>query len=110
MKITLLIDTTSNKIIKVGLNKDGREFMIEQQLDKQKAQIVLRLIDELLKKHNLKLKDIEAIQINPGPGSFTGIRVGFTIANTLAFLFKIPINGRPVGELVEPIYTGYERR
>ena len=105
MKIILLIDTTSNKTIKVGLNRQEQEFMVEQKLDKQKAQIVLRLIDELLKKHNLKLKDIEAIQINPGPGSFTGIRVGFTVANTLAFLLKIPINGKPVGKLIEPIYN-----
>ena len=105
MNLILLIDTTSNKTIKVGLNKNGKEFMTEQQLDKQKAQVVLPLIDKLLKKHNLILKDIEAIRINPGPGSFTGIRVGFTIANTLAFILKIPINGKPVGELIEPIYT-----
>ena len=104
MKIILLIDTTSNKTIKVGLKRHGKEFMVEQELDKQKAQIVLRLIDKLLRKHNLKLKDIEAIQINPGPGSFTGIRVGLTIANTLAFLLKIPLNGKSVGEPIEPIY------
>ena len=91
MKIILLIDTTSREIIKVGLNKNGKEFIIEQQLDKQKAQIVLPLIEEILKKHNLRLKDISAIHINPGPGSFTGIRVGLTIASTLAFLLKIPL-------------------
>jgi tRNA threonylcarbamoyladenosine biosynthesis protein TsaB len=92
MKTILLIDTTSNQKIKVGLNKNGEEFFIEQPLDKQKAQIVLPLIDKLLKKHNLTIKNINSIQVNPGPGSFTGIRVGYTIANTLAFLLKVPIH------------------
>jgi tRNA threonylcarbamoyladenosine biosynthesis protein TsaB len=104
MKIILFIDTTSSQVIKVGLNKNGKEFIIEQQLDKQKAQVVLPLIDRLLKKHNLTLKDIEAIHINPGPGSFTGVRVGLTIANMLAFLLKISVNGKPAGDFVEPIY------
>ena len=105
MKTILFIDTTTNKTIKVGLNKNGKEFIIEQQLDKQKAQIVLPLIDKLLKKNNLTLKDISAIHINPGPGSFTGIRVGLTIANTLAFLLKISVNDKPIGDFVEPVYT-----
>ena len=105
MKIILFIDTTSSETIKVGLNKNGKEFILEQQMDKQKAQIVLPLINRLLKKHNLTLKDINAIQIDPGPGSFTGVRVGLTIANTLAFLLKISVNGKPVGDFAEPIYT-----
>lgn len=104
MKIILFIDTTSSETIKVGLNKNGKEFILEQQMSKQKAQIVLSLIDRLLKKHSLTLKDIEAIHIDPGPGSFTGIRVGFTIANTLAFLLKISVNGKPAGDFVEPLY------
>lgn len=90
-KTTLLIDTTSNQTIKVGLQINNKNHISERPLEKQKAQVVLPMIDELLKKHNLTLKDLEAIKVNPGPGSFTGIRVGYTIANTLAFLLKIPI-------------------
>ena len=104
MKIILFIDTTSSERIRVGLNKNGKEFVLEQQMDKQKAQIVLLLIDRLLENNSLTLKEIEAIHINPGPGSYTGIRVGFTIANTLAFLLKISVNGKPAGDFVEPLY------
>ena len=105
MKIILIIDTTSNEVIKVGVNIDGESHFVEQKLDKQKAQVVLPLIDKILKEKNIKLKDISEIQINPGPGSFTGIRVGLAVANTLAFLLKIPINGKPIGIQAEPKYT-----
>ncbi len=104
MKTILHIDTTSNEIIKIGLNISGEGYFIKQKLDKKKAQIVLPLIERILKRKNLKLKDISEIKINPGPGSFTGIRVGLTVANTLGFLLKIPINGKQVGKMVEPVY------
>lgn len=104
MHTILLIDTTSNEIIKVGININGEIHNTEQKLDKKKSQALLPLIEEILKEKKLKLQDISGIQINPGPGSFTGIRVGLTIANTLAFLLKVPVNGKKVGETVEPVY------
>lgn len=103
-KIIVFIDTTSNEVIKVSLEINGAKKSLEQKLDKNKAQAILPLIDKMLKENKLGLKDLTGIQINPGPGSYTGIRVGLTIANTLAFLLKIPINNKPVGELVEPVY------
>lgn len=104
MKTILLIDTSDNKEIKVGLRIDEKEHSIKQHLDQKKAQIVLPLIEQLLQKHKLSLKDIMQIQVNPGPGSFTGIRVGLAVANTLAFLLKVPVNRKPVGEIIEPVY------
>jgi len=38
------------------------------------------------------IKDIKEIKINSGPGSFTGLRVGVTVANMLGFLLDIPVN------------------
>lgn len=104
MKIILSIDTTSNEVIKVCLILNEEKYIIEQKLEKQKAQVLLPLIEKILKDKKIKLQDITEIQINPGPGSFTGIRVGLTVANTLAFLLKVPLNGKPVGEMIEPVY------
>ncbi len=104
MKTVLYIDTTSNEIIKAGLTINGEKYAVEQKLDKQKSQALLPLIEKILKEKKTKLQDLTEIQVNPGPGSFTGIRVGLTIANTLAFLLKIPVNGKPLGEMAEPIY------
>ena len=103
-KIVLFIDTTNNKEMAVGLKIDGKEIVERQALDTRKAQVVLPMLEMMLKQQNLKLKDLTAIEVNPGPGSFTGIRVGLSIANTLGFLFQIPVNGKKVGEPAEAVY------
>ena len=97
----LLIDTSNNKEIVVGLSIDGKEYLTNHVIDTRKAQVVLPLIETLLKIHKLALKDLTEIQVNPGPGSFTGLRVGIAIANTLGFLLNIPVNGK---DMVEPVY------
>ena len=104
MNIILFIDTSDNKKIKVGLTIADKEDLIEQEIDYRKAQVVLPLLEQLLKKHSMKLQEITAIEVNHGPGSFTGLRVGVAIANTLGMLLKVPVNGKKVGELVEPRY------
>ncbi len=100
----LYIDTSNNKEIQIGLEINGKKELVVRKTDAWKAQIVLPLIDELLNKHMIRVHDISAIEVNEGPGSFTGLRVGVTIANTLGSWLKIPVNGKPVGEIVEPKY------
>jgi|SRR5579885_856268 len=105
MNVKLSIDTSKNTQITVGLTINGKEDLITRSIDHRKSQAVLPLIDELLQKHRMKLSDTTAILVNPGPGSFTGLRVGITIATTLGFLLHVPVNGKKAGTLVEAKYT-----
>lgn len=98
----LNIDTSNNQIVVVGLDIGGKNFTLERSMDKNKAQVTLPMIDELLRKHKLGLKDLSEIKVNPGPGSFTGLRVGISIANALGYQLKIPVNG--IMGIVEPEY------
>jgi len=102
--VTLLLDTTNNKEVTVGLRIDKREFIKKQPLDTRKAQVILPMIEELLKEHSIDLQKLTGIKVNAGPGSFTGIRVGLSVANTLGFLLKISVNGKKVGETVKAAY------
>ncbi len=102
---TLLIDTADNKKIKVGLKIDKKSFYLSSNPTALKSQVVLILIDKLLKKHGLQIKDVTQIQVNLGPGSFTGVRVGVSVANALGFSLKIPVNGKKVGDFAEPLYN-----
>lgn len=51
-------------------------------------------IDKLLNKSSISLKDIDGIVCFKGPGSFTGLRIGLTVANALAYAQSIPIVAR----------------
>ena len=101
----LIIDTSNNKEIKVGLRVGDHEDLVVQEVGRDKAQAVLPLLDSLFTKHKLAFSDLTGIEVNQGPGSFTGLRVGIAIANTLGFFLHLPINGGKPGEVVEPIYS-----
>lgn len=98
----LLIDTTDRLHTKVAL-KDKK--IVDKLVEGQKfgSQVLLPMIIEILKKNKIKLSDLAAIEVNPGPGSFTGTRVGVAVANALGFALDIPVNGKK-GKIVVPIY------
>ena len=54
-------------------------------------------LDTLMKREKIKKEDLEAVVVSLGPGSFTGLRVGLSLAKSLAFALKIPLVG--VGSL-----------
>lgn len=103
--MTLSIDTTDMKKTTIRL-LEGDKVVV--QLEKENSfgsQVTLPLIEEALKKAGKDLNDLAAIEVNPGPGSYTGTRVGVSIANALAYSLKIPVNGKmPPQELAQPKY------
>jgi tRNA threonylcarbamoyladenosine biosynthesis protein TsaB len=101
----LIIDTSNNKKITVGIDVNNKKDEITQDSTVLKSEAALPVIEKLLQKNNLKINQIDSIKINKGPGSFTGLRVGVSIANALSFLLKIPVNEKKVGELEEPVYN-----
>ena len=105
MSNILDIDTSNNKKIKIGLSINGKEKLVISDSKKLRSQTCLLLIDKVLQEKNLKPKDLSQISIKTGPGSFTGLRIGIAIANTLSYLLKIPINNKKIGDLEVPVYN-----
>lgn len=105
MKTSILfIDTAENTKVTVGLIGDGTRYEMTQEASGRRDQAVLPLVRAILNEQKLGLHDLTGIHVNNGPGSFTGVRVGVAIANTLGVVLGIPINNLPVGEVVEPRY------
>lgn len=98
----LYIDTTNSDKIVVGI--DTKRFTAGSHAEKSQA--LLGFIDDTLKAQNHTISDITSIEINPGPGSFTGLRVGLAVANALASQLGVPLNNKDIanGEQVELIY------
>jgi len=99
----LYIDTSNSEKIVVGL--DEKKF--ETPAKKGASQRLLPFIVELLEKEGKKLEEIKEIEVNTGPGSFTGLRVGVSVANTLGWALGISVNGKDLrkGEVVDIKYS-----
>ena len=98
----LYIDTSNSEKIIVGL--DDERFETASREDK--SQKLLPFIDELLKEHGKEIGEITSIEVHTGPGSFTGLRVGVSVANALGWSLGVPVNGKDLskGEIVDINY------
>lgn len=65
----------------------------EWQADRSLAKEIFAKINQLLAEHDLTIHDLTGIIGYLGPGSFTGLRIGLTTANSLSFGLNIPIVG-----------------
>lgn len=87
----LFIDTcTSHLIVSVVINNKIVSYCNEK-IDKGMSNYILPEIEKQLKDNNLEASDIDAIFVSNGPGSFTGIRVGLTIAKVYAWSLNIKV-------------------
>lgn len=100
----LFIDTRNNSKIIVRLETAKGTYEEESAANKSKAQMTLPLIRKVLKRAKIENSGIDEIKIEKGPGSFTGLRVGISIANALALGLLVKINGRRLGEIENPEY------
>lgn len=100
----LKIDTTKREEIIVEL-VDQKTGKIDKLVEKQKlgSQVLLPMIVKILKKNKADFSDLTGVEVNVGPGSFTGTRVGVSVANALGFALNIPVNGKK-GKIVQPLY------
>lgn len=86
---TLFIDT-HDELITVSFVKD-RNVFVKEVISESHSTHLLPLIDEMLKEKDIKLNDFNRIVVVNGPGSFTGIRIGLTVAKTISYSLNIPI-------------------
>ena len=81
----ILTIRTDKPEAEIGLFEGEHELKYEMwQAHRALAETIHMKIDELLKAQQKELKDIAGIVVFKGPGSFTGLRIGITVANALA--------------------------
>lgn len=87
----LLLDS-SNIYLSVGLSKDGKVVdSIFYNAWQRQSEVMVTEIDNILKRNKVDKKDLDAVVVGIGPGSYTGVRIGVTIAKVIAYALKIKI-------------------
>ena len=89
----LIIDTSTDQNQIAKAEKSGKIVKIISWQGQRQSQLLLPKIDQLLKQSQKNLKDLSGILVFSGPGSFTGLRVGIAVANSLGFALEIPVVG-----------------
>lgn len=92
MKI-LAIDTSNNTLGVALLNGSQVAGEFVTNVKKNHSVRAMPAIEQLMKDCEIKPKDLDKIVVAKGPGSYTGVRIGVTIAKTLAWTLNIPISG-----------------
>lgn len=73
---------------------------------RQLSDTLLQKITQLLKNNKVRLEDLKAIVVYQGPGSFTGLRIGISIANSMAYSLDIPVLASGGTEWVKEASSG----
>ena len=86
---------TSSKNCSVSLLKgDKIVSIIEKEDDSYRhSELLTSFIDQILSKEKISTENLSAVSVSKGPGSFTGLRIGFSVAKGLCFPHNIPIIG-----------------
>ena len=87
----LYIDTSSSYLYTAIVENGKLLSEIKEEFGQSLSEVTLPKIASMFEKTNLEAKDINKIIVVDGPGSFTGIRIGITIAKVYAWSLNIPI-------------------
>ncbi len=94
IKMALILNIeTATKNCSVALSKDGKTLAITEIAEQNfsHAEKLHVFIEELLLETNVALKEVKAIAVSQGPGSYTGLRIGVSAAKGLCYALSIPL-------------------
>ncbi|MCF8274122.1 MAG: tRNA (adenosine(37)-N6)-threonylcarbamoyltransferase complex dimerization subunit type 1 TsaB [Flavobacteriaceae bacterium] len=96
MSLILSIETATTNC-SVSISKEGKTIVLKEDYDKNysHAERLHVYIDEVLKEAKIESRQLEAIAVSKGPGSYTGLRIGVSAAKGLCFALDKPLISVP---------------
>ena len=83
---------TATDICSVALSQGDRQLsLLESGQERSHASLLNSFIKESVNQAGFELKDLDAVAVSKGPGSYTGLRIGVSTAKGLAYALEIPL-------------------
>lgn len=89
---TILNIETSTEVCSVNVSENGKLLFEKESLEGlNHSELLTVFIEELLKENHLNIKNIDAVAVAKGPGSYTGLRIGVSVAKGLCYALDKPL-------------------
>src|SRR5688572_23432106 len=109
MSLILSIET-STAVCSVALHENGRLLAVmEVHQEYSHASKLGILVSELMNISETKIDKINAIAVSSGPGSYTGLRIGTSLAKGLCYSLDIPLVAVPTLEVLAAVVSPFHR-
>jgi tRNA threonylcarbamoyladenosine biosynthesis protein TsaB len=89
----ICLETATNLCSVALIDSAGLISLRESDETKSHASLLTVYIQEILKENSILAGDLEAIAVSKGPGSYTGLRIGVSVAKGIAYAASIPLIG-----------------
>jgi tRNA threonylcarbamoyladenosine biosynthesis protein TsaB len=91
MSLILNIETAT-EICSVSLAENGKLIALKEDIEgQQHAKLLTVLIEEMFREKNISIKELNAVAVSKGPGSYTGLRIGVSAAKGITYAADIPL-------------------
>jgi len=83
---------TATEICSASLSENGKLLAVKENTDgQQHARLLTMFVEELFNENGLSIKQLDAVAVSKGPGSYTGLRIGVSAAKGIAYAADIPL-------------------
>jgi len=91
--MVICLETATNLCSVALCDNSGVIALRESNESKSHAAMLTVFISEILRDHDLTAHDLDAVAVSKGPGSYTGLRIGISVAKGIAYGAEIPLIG-----------------
>jgi tRNA threonylcarbamoyladenosine biosynthesis protein TsaB len=89
--LNLLALDTATEACSAAILSNGEILQLYELAPRRHAELILKMIDDLIKESGIQLDQFDALAYGRGPGAFTGLRIAAGVAQGLAFGAELPV-------------------